>query len=110
MERDALDEAAGMLFLYPDRQPPWSGFWMFRTRIPLDIAFLDASGRIAAIHAMQPCGSPDPGDCPATRAGVPFRAALEVNAGYFAARGIEVGDCVAWPGQKNGCAAAGGRD
>lgn len=110
MERDSLAEDAGMLFLYPRRQPPGSGFWMFRTRIPLDIAFLDASGRIAAIHAMQPCGSANPGDCPSTQAGVPFRAALEVNAGYFAARGIGVGDCVAWLGQADGCGAPPARD
>lgn len=110
MAREALAEDAGMLFLYPRRQPPWGSFWMYRTRLPLDIAFLDATGRVAALHTMQPCDSADPGDCPSTQAGVPFRAALEVNAGYFAARGIAVGDCVTWPGQQGGCAAPGGRD
>ncbi|WP_163558753.1 DUF192 domain-containing protein [Halomonas sp. NO4] len=110
MARDSLAEDAGMLFLYPRQQPPWGSFWMYRTRIPLDIAFVDATGRIAAIHTMQPCGSADPGDCPSTQAGVPYRAALEVNAGYFAARGIDVGDCVVWPDQADGCAASGQRD
>ncbi|WP_444676938.1 hypothetical protein [Halomonas sp. E19] len=33
---------------------------MYRTRIPLDIAFLDAEGRIAAKATMQPCPSPTP--------------------------------------------------
>ncbi|MGM0700969.1 MAG: DUF192 domain-containing protein [Pseudomonadota bacterium] len=110
MARDSLAEDAGMLFSYDRLQPPWGSFWMYRTRIALDIAFLDAEGRIAAIHTMQPCDSSDPGDCPSTRAGVPYRAALEVNAGYFAERGIEIGDCVVWAGQDDGCAAEPVRD
>jgi len=28
-----------MLFVYDSTQPPDAGFWMYRTRIPLDIAF-----------------------------------------------------------------------
>ncbi|MCG6658230.1 DUF192 domain-containing protein [Halomonas campisalis] len=103
MERDRLGERAGMLFLYDRPQPPRSGFWMYRTRIPLDIAFIDAGGRIAAIHTMQPCGSDDPGDCPVTLAGVTYVAALEVNAGFFATNGIGLGDCVTWPGRPPGC-------
>ena len=99
MGRERLGADAGMLFLYERLQSPDSGFWMYRTLIPLDIAFIDDDGRIAAIHRMPPCGSDAPGDCPAYRAGVSYRAALEVNAGYFAARGIGVGDCVSLPGQ-----------
>ncbi|NLC21771.1 MAG: DUF192 domain-containing protein, partial [Halomonadaceae bacterium] len=55
MERDSLDPDAGMLFVYQTLQPPQSGFWMYRTRIPLDIAFIDDQGRIAALYTMQPC-------------------------------------------------------
>ncbi|WP_069385122.1 DUF192 domain-containing protein [Halomonas caseinilytica] len=99
MERDRLAEDAGMLFLYDDVQPAENGFWMYRTRIPLDIAFLDAQGRINDIHRMQPCRSASPSDCPVTRPSMPYHAALEVNAGYFDAKGIEVGDCLSWAGQ-----------
>ncbi|GAB2802534.1 hypothetical protein GCM10027040_33180 [Halomonas shantousis] len=95
MDRDHLPEDAGMLFLYRSEQPPQAGFWMHRTRIPLDIAFIGADGEIRAIDHMMPCGNDVSTRCPSYRAGVPFRAALEVNAGYFDAHDIEVGDHVA---------------
>jgi uncharacterized membrane protein (UPF0127 family) len=94
MERRHLPDTAGMLFVYDTTQPDSSGFWMFRTRLPLDIAFLDSAGVIRAIRRMAPCESPLARGCPAYAAGVPYRAALEVNAGYFERRGIRVGDRV----------------
>src|SRR5690554_179888 len=104
MGRDVLDPDAGMLFVYQDPQPPQSSFWMYRTLIPLDIAFIDNQGRIVALYTMQPCTSSNPADCPATVASVTYRVALEVNGGYFEAHGIEVGACVTWPGRIAGCA------
>ena len=104
MERDHLDEGAGMLFLYDRRQSSRNGFWMYRTRIPLDIAFIDEDGRIAEIHRMTPCTADSPGDCPVTRPGVPYRAALEVNAGAFEAMEVKAGDCISWPGDGGLCA------
>ncbi|HEV2149243.1 MAG TPA: DUF192 domain-containing protein [Longimicrobiaceae bacterium] len=92
MERASLPQDAGMLFWYPETQPDSGAFWMYRTRIPLDIAFVDSAGTIRAIHAMEPCTSPDSRWCPSYPAGAPFRGALEVNRGYFARRGIDVGD------------------
>ncbi|MCI0510158.1 hypothetical protein C8E00_10559 [Chromohalobacter marismortui] len=92
MERDALASDAGMLFVYPRQQPPEAVFWMYRTRIPLDIAFLGADGEVRAIRHMQPCQAVSSAACRSYSAGAPFRAALEVNTGYFARHGIEVGD------------------
>ncbi|MGC3872658.1 DUF192 domain-containing protein [Halomonas sp. GXIMD04776] len=97
MERDHLPDNAGMLFVYPREQPPGTGFWMYRTRISLDIAFLAKDGEIRAIHTMPPCESERPSECPSYRAGVPFHVALEVNRGYFDARDIEVGDRLILP-------------
>lgn len=94
MERDRLEPDAGMLFLFTSPQAPSSGFWMFRTRIPLDIAYIDENGRIASIRSMQPCRSPNPDLCRNYAAGVSYSSALEVNSGYFAERGIDVGDRV----------------
>lgn len=98
MDRDSLPSDAGMLFLYDRAQSPRSGFWMYRTRIPLDIAFIERDGSIAAIRSMTPCEAEAPSQCPAYSAGVSFIAALEVNGGYFEERGIAVGDCVTLPG------------
>lgn len=103
MERDTLDLNAGMLFLYDRPQPHRNGFWMYRTRIPLDIAFIGGDGRILHMASMTPCESSNPGDCPVTRPGATYVAALEVNAGYFAEKGIEVGDCVTAPGLDGNC-------
>ncbi|MFW6200946.1 MAG: DUF192 domain-containing protein [Gemmatimonadota bacterium] len=94
MERTSLPEDHGMIFRYGSPQPPDAGFYMYRTRIPLDIAFVDGDGRIVAIERMEPCESPYPASCPRYAPGEPYTAALEVNAGYFEARGIEVGDRV----------------
>jgi len=110
MERDDLKERTGMLFLYDRRQSSRNGFWMYRTRIPLDIAFIDEAGRIAEIHRMTPCTASQAGECPVTRPSVPYRAALEVNAGAFEAMGVAAGDCVSWPGGGGLCGPEAARD
>jgi uncharacterized protein len=94
MERTSLLEDAGMIFLYRQQQPGSAGFWMYRTRIPLDIAFLDGDGTIVAILAMEPCPSPDPRWCPTYAPEVPYHAALEMNLGWFARNQVRVGDRV----------------
>jgi hypothetical protein len=92
MERRSLAANAGMLFLYATTQPSTPGYWMFRTRIPLDIAFVDSIGRIVSIQTMQPCTSELAQSCPDYPAGAAYRAALEVNAGFFARNAIHIGD------------------
>ncbi len=86
--RPELPEDAGMIFLFEREQRPRSGFWMYRTYMPLSIAFLDAEGRIRAIRDMEPCSSWLSLLCRSYKAGVPYHAALEVNRGYFTHRGI----------------------
>lgn len=98
MERRSLPDDAGMIFLFEEEQGAEEGFWMFRTRIPLDIAYLDEDGRIVAIRQMEPCASPYAEPCQLEARpyapGAPYRAALEVNRGYFERRGIRPGDRV----------------
>ncbi len=94
MERRQLADTAGMLFVYDSIQPPDAGFWMFRTRMPLDIAYLDSAGTIRAVRSMTPCDSTFAQACPTYPPGVPYRAALEVNQGYFGRHGLAVGDRV----------------
>lgn len=91
MRRTSLDENAGMIFLFPTLQPADGAFWMFNTLIPLDIAFIGPDGRIGSIRQMEPCVSPVAQYCPNYAAGVPFESALEVNAGFFAQRGVAPG-------------------
>jgi len=91
MERRRLTEDAGMLFVYDSTQPPDAGFWMYRTRIPLDIAFLDSAGVIRAIRSMVPCPTTIAEGCPTYVPDTPYRYALEVNTGYFARHGVAIG-------------------
>ena len=94
MERHHLPNEAGMLFVYDSTQPPDAGFWMFRTRLPLDIAFLDSTGVVRSIRTMEPCTATLAQGCPTYTPDVPYRYALEVNAGYFKQHGVDVGSRV----------------
>jgi uncharacterized membrane protein (UPF0127 family) len=91
MERRRLAANAGMLFVYDSTQPGNAGFWMYRTRIPLDIAFLDTLGVIRALRSMVPCPTTIAEGCPSYTPDVPYQYALEVNAGFFTRHGVEVG-------------------
>jgi uncharacterized membrane protein (UPF0127 family) len=91
MGRERLAADAGMLFVYTNQRRADHGFWMYRTLIPLDIAYLDRDGVIGAIRPMVPCRSDQGRDCPTYEAGVPFHLALEMNLGYFENHDIDVG-------------------
>lgn len=86
MHRDSLPEGRGMVFVYADDVP--RSFWMKDTRIPLSIAFVDRDGSIVRIADMQPLSTKS------TPSLYPARYAIEVNKGWFAARGIEAGAAV----------------
>ena len=92
MERRHLADDSGMLFVYDSTQPQDAGFWMYRTRIPLDIAFADSTGVIRSIRSMVPCPTEVAQGCPSYTPDVPYQYALEVNAGYFARHGIVAGN------------------
>lgn len=91
MERTELAENAGMLFVLESEQLP--SFTMEGTLIPLSIAFMDSDGRIVDIQDMEPLDDVPPGYVPAE----PSQYALEVNQGFFAERGVQVGDTVELP-------------
>lgn len=97
MDREVLDPDDGLLFLFEEPRSADDGFWMWRTRMPLDLAALDAEGRITAILAMEPCLERDPEACTEYIPGVPHAGALEVNRGWFARNGVGVGSRVVLP-------------
>jgi len=94
MDRTQVAPDSGMIFLFPDEQPAEAVFWMYRTLVPLSIAFIGEDGTIGNIVDMEPCASPYAQWCPNYQARVTFRSALEVNRGYFESRGISIGDRV----------------
>jgi uncharacterized protein len=92
MQRESLAEDTGMLFLFDGPMAKGAGFYMYRTRIPLDVAFADPDGRIVSIMTMTPCPHDDPRRCKVYRPGQPFVSALEMNAGFFKRHGVKKGD------------------
>ena len=89
--RLALDPESGMLFEFDSPRSGDAGFWMWRTRVALDIAFLDEAGVIRRIPGMDVCDAVDSDSCPRYFPDVGYVAALETNRGWFAGKGIEVG-------------------
>ena len=90
MFRDVLPEDQGMLFAYPDDRV--LGFWMKNCRVPLSAAFLDREGKVLNIEEMAPgAGIPDD-DLRRYESAGEARFVLEMEAGWFARRGVRPGD------------------
>jgi uncharacterized membrane protein (UPF0127 family) len=83
MFRASMPVNAGMLFIFEEAGPQC--MWMKNTLIPLSVAFLDDGGAIINVEDMQP--QTEDSHC----ARKPARYALEMNKGWFAARGIKPG-------------------
>jgi uncharacterized membrane protein (UPF0127 family) len=73
----------GMLFVFAAPEP--LGFWMKNTYIPLDIAYMDARGRILNVAAMKPLD-----ETPVRSRGA-AKYALEMKQGSFKRLGIRPG-------------------
>ena len=94
MHRHRMDEDRGMIFVFENDQI--LSFWMKDTLIPLSIAFISADGTIRQIEDMEP----ESLSSVTSRRSVLY--ALEVNRGWFDARGIVPGDRVELPPQITG--------
>ena len=86
MFRESMAPNAGMLFVFDETTTHC--MWMKNTLIPLSVAFLDEKGAIVSIHEMAP--KTENSHCAAR----PARYALEMNKGWFAARGIKPGAAI----------------
>ena len=88
---EALGEFSGLLFVFDENDR--HGIWMKDMNYPLDIIWLDESGRVVHIEERV---SPD--SYPRTfRPNSPARYVLEVNANVVDAFGIEVGQQATLP-------------
>jgi uncharacterized protein len=87
MYRDSLAPDAGMLFVFASERQV--DFWMKNTRIPLDMLFIGADGRIRHITERAVPYSETP--IPSVE---DVRAVLEINGGTVARLGIKEGDVV----------------
>jgi uncharacterized membrane protein (UPF0127 family) len=89
MRRDSMPADHGMIFVFPE--PDTHSFWMQNTRIPLDIVFVDANGRIASIQQMKPY------DLTSVNPPVAIKYAIELNVGAAAKAGAKLGDKLVIP-------------
>lgn len=87
--RASVPPGTGMVFLYP--QDSTGGFWMKDTLVPLSIAFVATSGKVVSVAEMTPCKA-DP--CQVYYPAAPYRYAVELPAGGFAAAGVGPGGMV----------------
>lgn len=86
MERTEMPADHGMLFRFDEFRRHC--LWMKNTPLPLSAAFMDEQGRIVDIIDLQPL------DTAIRCSGGPARFALEMNQGWFEAKGIAVGEQV----------------
>jgi uncharacterized membrane protein (UPF0127 family) len=86
MGRRQVPRGSGMVFLYP--ADVTEAYWMKNTLVPLSIAFVAADGRVVSVAEMTPCAA-DP--CPSWAPAGPYRYAVELAAGAFAAAGVGQG-------------------
>ena len=83
MFRKSLAANQGMLFVFAEVERHC--MWMRNTYVPLSVAFIDEAGVILNIADMKP--QTENSHCAAG----PARYALEMNQGWFAAKGIKPG-------------------
>lgn len=89
MFRKQLKKNHGMLFLFS--RPQILSFWMKNTLIPLDIAYIDSTGRIIDIQTMEPetlISHPSKSEA---------QYALEMNKGWFTQQNVGIGTSIKIP-------------
>lgn len=94
-----IPERGGMLFVFPEAAE--RTFVMRRCLVPIDILFLDAAGRVVAMHEMEvePYDTPSEALTPyASR--YPAQFAVELKGGWLDRLEVSVGDRVELPREK----------
>jgi uncharacterized membrane protein (UPF0127 family) len=98
MHREEVPADGGMLFIFPNAEQ--RAFWMGNCLVDIDIAFIDAGGRVTAIHTMK-AESPRRTDeteadyrrrLPEYPSGYPAQFALELKAGSLDRLNVRIED------------------
>lgn len=88
MGRSRLAPDSGMLFVI---EPPGRGFWMRGTTLALTVAFVGQCGEILDFADLEPRSEE------IKNTDRPYAFALEMERGWFAAKGVAVGDTLQLP-------------
>lgn len=84
MFRQTMGSDEGMLFVFT--KPQQMGFWMRNTILPLDIGYIDSTGRLKEIYPMYPLD-----EKPVTSRSHAIQYCLEMNQGWYARHGVKAG-------------------
>ncbi|MGC9970221.1 MAG: DUF192 domain-containing protein [Bryobacteraceae bacterium] len=90
MFRDSIAPDRGMLFFHTALGK--YKYWMYQTRIPLDIIWMDRDRRIVEISADTPPCTTEAGECPNYGGNYEALYVLELGGGMAAKYGLKVGD------------------
>jgi len=89
MERSALDDSSGMLFVFERLEP--QKFWMKNTPVSLDIIFIGGDGCIINIVE-----STTPMSNQRYRSSGPVKYVVEVRAGFAKRYQLDTDTCIQW--------------
>ena len=91
MFRESLATNRGMLFIHPAENT--FRYWMYQTKIPLDLIWMDHDRRIVEMSLdTPPCRSASATACPNYGGNFKSKYVLEVNAGIARKNGLKTGD------------------
>jgi uncharacterized membrane protein (UPF0127 family) len=91
MFRESLPQDRGMLFIHPKEDI--FHYWMYQTKIPLDIIWMDHDRRIVEMSLdTLPCQSKSAKECANYGGNFKSKYVLEVNAGVARKNGLKAGD------------------
>jgi uncharacterized membrane protein (UPF0127 family) len=96
MQQQDLRGYDAMLFRFD--LPSTAAFYMYRTVLPLSIAWFDAHGAFVSATPMDPCTDAVPSRCPVYPAARPYRIALETTRGELEHLGALPGSTLSLPG------------
>ncbi|MEX2659992.1 MAG: DUF192 domain-containing protein, partial [Acidimicrobiales bacterium] len=96
MAQEDLRGYDAMVFRFDEAST--GGFYMFRTVLPLSIAFVGEDGGLVSTADMDPCPETEASACPTYRAAGPYRHAVEVVQGDLSRLGIVPGATVTFEG------------
>ncbi len=94
MYRDSLEPGNGMLFIHS--KPGVYTYWMYNTRIPLDIIWMDRDRRVVEISANTPPCKTEASKCPYYGGHAQAQYVLELGAGEAARNGVGQGSVLAF--------------
>ncbi len=89
MFRTSLGKNKGMIFCFDEAA--LQTFWMYNTKIPLTIIFLNERLEIVDIQDMEPCSHRDAQQCMTYTSRQAAKYAIEVNRGFPKRHGIRIG-------------------